>query len=410
MTDTDSRGATGGAWYEQEIAARSAVGSDRWRDDIWDDPALLTISETSPPVRRGRLLRWVLVGVAALAVVAAIIGGSIGLWVLRQVNPSGDRGDATTFIVRESDDLVTVSHRLRSQGFITHAGVFQWYVKRGRAIDFTPGYYTLRPRDTMGNIASALRTPPNATFSSVTFPEGYTVAQIGRRLQQKIPRLSASKFVAATKDGEIVSPYLPSGVHSLEGLLFPDTYQVSNAESERQVVVRMVRLLERVGRQEGLDDPLLRGNLSPYEVLVIASLIEREARFDEDRPKIARVILNRLALGMPLEIDASLYYGHDTKTPFSELKSLDTAYNTYLHLGLPPTPIANPGRASIRAALNPAVDPSPGDPICRSLPNPTDCRYLYYVVSDRLGHHTFAATLEQHQANVARAREAGLLS
>lgn len=410
MTDLDQRPFEGGPWYEREAAARAGAPFGYWQDDTWDDPALLTLSETAPPVRRSRVLRWVLVAAAALLVVAAVIGGLIGLWVIRQVNPPGERGEPTTFIVQESDNLVSVSQRLREQGFITHAGVFQWYVKRGRQIEFTAGYYTLRPRDTMGNIAASLRTPPNATFTSVTFPEGYTVVQMGRRLVQKMPRLSAERFLEATRDGEVVSPYLPSGVRSLEGLLFPDTYQVSNAETERQVVVRMVRLLERVGRQEGLDDPLLRGSLSPYEVLVIASLIEREARFDEDRPKIARVILNRLELGMPLEIDASLYYGQSTSTPFSTLKALDTPYNTYLHKGLPPTPIANPGRASIRAALNPAVNPSPGDPICRSLPNPTDCRYLYYVVSDRLGHHVFAATLEQHEANVERAREAGLLS
>jgi len=409
VTDLEDRSGDNPAWYEQ-AAARARPAGGNWHDDVWDDPAVLTVSESAPPVRRSRILRWILLGVAALAVFAAVVGGLIGLWVLRQMNPPGERGEPVTFIVQESDDLVSVSTRLRKQGFITHAGVFQWYVKRGRAIEFTAGYYTLRPRDTMGNIADALRTPPNATFTSITFPEGYTVAQMSKRLAERMPRLSPAKFVAATTDGEVVSPYLPSEVRSLEGLLFPDTYQVSNAESERQVVVRMVRLLERVGRQEGLDDPLLRGNLSPYEVLIIASLIEREARFDEDRPKIARVILNRLELGMRLEIDASLYYGQDNRTPFSTLKARDTPYNTYLRSGLPPTPIANPGRASIRAALNPAVDPSPGDAICRVLPNPTECRYLYYVVSDRLGNHVFAATLEQHEANVQRAREAGLLS
>ena len=261
----------------------------------------------------------------------------------------------------------------------------------------------------MGNIAGALRRSPNATFTSVTFPEGFTVAQMARRLATRVPRLDAQQFISATADGEVVSPYLPAGIRSLEGLLFPDTYQVSNAESERQVIVRMVRLTERVGRQEGMDDPLKRGNLTPYQVLIVASLIEREARFEADRPKIARVILNRLELGMPLQIDASLYYGADADTPFSALKERDTPYNTYLRMGLPPTPIANPGRASIRAALNPAVDPAPGDPICRSLPEPTNCRYLYYVLSDRLGNHVFAASLDQHEANVARARAEGVL-
>ena len=408
MSETRVPDSESAAWYDVATSERSAT--DVWTDDPWDDPVALTTDESASPVRRGRILRWLVAGLGSLLIVALLVGGAIGWWVLRQVNPSGTRGDAVTFIVTPTDDLVSISHRLREDGLITHAGVFQWYVKRKG--DFAPeaGYYTLRPRDTMGNIAGALRRSPNATFTSVTFPEGYTVDQMARRLSLRVPRLAASRFLEATTDGLVTSVYQPLGSRSLEGLLFPDTYQVSNGESERQVVARMVRLTERVGRQEGLDDPLLRGSLSPYEVLVVASLIEREARFDVDRPLIARVILNRLELGMPLEIDASLYYGQDPATPFRTLLTRDTPYNTYLHRGLPPTPIANPGRASLRAALHPAVDPSPGDAVCRSLPDPTNCRYLYYVVSDRAGHHVFASTAEQHAANVARAREQGLLS
>lgn len=409
MTDLRGSDSQSVPWYE------SVDGTDRatdpgWVDDPWDDPPALTSAETSRPTARGRLVKRLVLVIAALALVAALVTGAVGLWVIRQINPPGERGEATTFVVEQGDDLVSVSTRLRAAGFIRHAGVFQWYAKRNGGLEPEPGYYTLRPLDTMGNLASALRRSPNATFTSVTFPEGYTVAQMGERLALKVPRLRSDQFLAATRDGEVTSEFLPPGTKSLEGLLFPDTYQVSNAESERQVVARMLRLTERVGRQEGLDDPLLRGSLTPYQVLIVASLIEREARFDEDRPRIARVILNRLELGMRLEIDASLYYDHDPRTPFATLRRLDTPYNTYVYTGLPPTPIANPGRASIRAALNPSVDPSPGDPICRSLVDPTKCRYLYYVLSDKAGHHVFAATPEQHDENVSRARAAGLLS
>lgn len=408
MSDTRTPDAPEAAWYDAV-----AVDSSRlqpWSDDPWDSPALLTTAESAAPVRRGRVLRWVVALFGATLIVALLVGGAIGWWVLRQVNPSGARDKPVTFIVSPADDLVSISHRLREDGLITHAGVFQWYVKRKGEFSPEAGYYTLRPRDTMGNIAGALRRSPNSTFTSVTFPEGFTVDQMARRLVARLPRLAVDRFLGATTDGLITSVYQPIGSSSLEGLLFPDTYQVSNGESERQVVARMVRLTERVGRQEGVDDPLLRGRLTPYEILIVASLIEREARFDVDRPLIARVILNRLEMGMPLEIDASLYYRQDPATPFSRLRELDTAYNTYRRVGLPPTPIANPGRASLRAALHPAVDPSPGDEICRSLADPTNCRYLYYVVSDRAGHHVFASTAEQHLANVQRAREQGLLS
>jgi len=144
-------------------------------------------------------------------------------------------------------------------------------------------------------------------------------------------------------------------------------------------------------------------------VLIIASMIEREAKVDEDRAKIGRVIYNRLFLGMPLQIDATLYYGQDAETPFRVLKERDTPYNTYRYPGLPPTPIANPGRASIRAALNPSPNPPPGDPICLELEPSAPCLYLYYVLADAEGRHAFASTLEQHERNIAAAIAAGVL-
>ena len=155
--------------------------------------------------------------------------------------------------------------------------------------------------------------------------------------------------------------------------------------------------------------------------MIIASLIDREAKIPADRDKISRVIHNRLFLSalnpdnpIPLQIDASVYYGRDEEgvdpeLAFSELRQIDTPYNTYLRTGLPPTPIANPGRASIRAALNPAPNPAPGDPICRVLDKPSECLYLFYVLGDEDGGHVFAATPGQHAANVEAALAAGLL-
>jgi UPF0755 protein len=221
--------------------------------------------------------------------------------------------------------------------------------------------------------------------------------------------MRARRFLRAANDPDVVAKYRPPGITSLEGLLFPDTYQVSNGESEAQVVERMVGLMERVASQEDIEIKGAALGQSPYGILTIASMIEEEAKVAEDRAKIARVIYNRLALGMPLQIDATLLYGQNRDRPISELREIDTPFNTYLHTGLPTTPISNPGRASIEAALNPAPNPSVGDPLCQDLPEDVPCEYLYYVLSNEEGGHAFAVTAEQHAANVAAAQAQGLL-
>jgi UPF0755 protein len=380
-----------------------------WDPDEWDDPEYTEVAAVERGSRPHRLMKWFVVTAGSLLVVGVLAAGAVGWWYIRQVNPSGDAAATVNFTVAEADTLETVSTRLQDEGVITNARVFRYYVESKGGIDFTPGYYELDPRDHMGNLMRVLNTPPAATYKRVTFPEGFTVQQMANRVQRDLPPMTAPDFIAATGSPDIRSTFQPPGVTSLEGLLFPDTYQVAGNESEAQVIVRMINLMERVGRQENIDQKSVELGLTPYEILTIASMIEREAKFDEDRPKIARVIYNRLALGMPLGIDATLFYGQPADTPFDVLKATDTGYNTYLHSGLPPTPIANPGRASIDAALNPAPNPGLGDAVCRGLPAGTTCQYLYYVVQDTEGHHVFAVTLEQHDANVQRARDEGVL-
>ena len=377
--------------------------------DVPDDPY-----EVLPEIRLARGRRAI--KKVALFIVAGLVVGVISYgwsqWrYLQKVNPSGDPSAATTFEVRENDDLLIVSERLEAAGIVVDGGTFRRYVADEGGLTVVPGFYTLRPRDHMGNLLRALRTSPAETFVKVTFPEGFTVSQMAQRLADEIPGFDAEAFMARALDPTSVpdTSYVPAGATSLEGLLFPDTYSFAVSEKPVQILKRMVDLMARVGRQEGLDDaPTLLG-LSPYEVLIVASLIEREAKVAADRPKIARVIYNRLTLGMKLEVDASLFYGQDPQSEFAALKAIDSPYNTYLRNGLPPTPIANPGRASIAAALAPAPNPRANDPICRDIPANSPCAYLYYVLIDEDGNHEFSATLEQHEANIAIARERGVL-
>jgi UPF0755 protein len=383
-----------------------------WEPDPWDTVEALpdeALSEYQPGWRPRP--RWVLV-VCGVLLVVLLVAGAAGLWYLRQVNPSGDPSAAMNFTVLEGDTLDAVSKRLEDEAFITSAGVFRWYVERKGGIEFIPGYYQLKPRDHMGNVMAALNTPPAQTFVNVTFPEGFTVEQIAARLEDKVPRIDAETFMQQAGNGAVTSAFGPAAggvASSMEGLLFPDTYQISGDDSATRVIDRMARLMERVGRQEGLDASEKAVGLSPYEVLIVASMIEREAKVAEDRAKISRVIYNRLRRNMELQIDATVRYKQATDLPFVDLVAIDTPYNSYLYKGLPPTPIANPGRASIAAALNPAPNPDLADPICKDLKKSEKCEYIYYVIADKEGRHVFAATLAQHDANVEAARTAGLI-
>ncbi len=385
------------------------VDEHQWAHDPWDDAERAPVPVVERTRRQRAPLKWLTLVLCLAAMAGVVAVGVGGLWYTRQINPVGDPGDPLTFTVNADDTLQTVSERLEADGLVSSASLFRWYVGQHGGLELLPGYFRLRPNDHMGNLMRTLSIPPSETFTKVTFPEGFTYTKMAARLVERVPRLNVSAFGVAATDGAVRWQYQPQGIDSLEGLLFPDTYQVSNGETEAQVVQRMVDLMDRVTRQEDIVEKAKKQGVSEYEALIVASLIEREAAVPEDRPKIARVIYNRLFMGMPLQIDASLYYQQDSTKPFGELRRLDTPYNTYMHAGLPPTPIANPGRASIQAALNPAANPSIGDPVCKGLKKGTPCLYLYYVLADADGRHAFAATAEQHAENVRAARELGLL-
>jgi UPF0755 protein len=380
-----------------------------WRHDPWDDPELTDALVIERTRRSHRSIKWFTYLLCFVVVAGVIVAGGVGLWYLRQVNPSGAPGAVEVFKVLPTDSVETVSQRLQDRGLINNARVFRYYVDHNGGLVLVPGEYELRPRDHLGNVLRILRTPPSLTYTNVTFPEGFTLEKMSQRLASKLPRLDPQAFMTVVTDGSLPSPLLPPGITTLEGLLFPDTYRISADETPTHIAQRMMDLMDLVLRQEDVANKGAAEYLTPYQVLIVASMIEKEAKVDEDRPKIARVILNRLALGMPLQIDATLLYGQPADASPSALAQVDTPYNTYLHTGLPPTPIANPGRASIEAAVNPAPDPSQGDPICVSLPDPRNCHYLFYVVADEDGRHAFAATIEQHEQNVQHARDLGLL-
>lgn len=384
-------------------------GQPPWTVDPWDRVGALADVALEPVPDPGRRLARPLRHAAIASCAVLLLIGAGGWWAIRQLNPSGEPGAPVTFTVNDAESSSSVISRLVDEGIIANERAFRWYLRFRGGLEPIAGYYTLRPRADAGEVLRILSTPPSATFVSVTFPEGLTVEQMAQRLVEKMPFMNAAEFQAAADAAVVPSALAPEGAGSLEGLLFPDTYQISGDDTEQRVVARLVSMMERVARQEALEQAPQLVGVSAYEALVVASLVEREAKVPQDRAKIARVIYNRLARGMKLEIDATLLYRAPEGVPFAELKARDTPWNTYLRGGLPPTPIANPGRASIRAALAPAPTPRADDEACAGLAPTEKCEYLYYVLIDTEGGHAFATTFAQHQANIERARAAGVL-
>jgi peptidoglycan lytic transglycosylase G len=346
-------------------------------------------------VRQGRSrLKIALTAIFAALLIGLLVVGGLSLWVVRQINPPGPPGAKLTVTIDPGATTSEIADLLEKRGVITNATVFRWYVSYKKAGPFSPGYYELHERADMSDVIKVLDTPPPITFTNVTFPEGFTLSKFAQRLAEKAPRLSADKFLAAANSGQLRSKYEPDGVNNLEGLLFPDTYQVASNEDEAKVIARLITQMEKVGTEEGVDYAPFKLNLTPYQVLTIASIIEKEAKTDADRPKIARVIYNRLAAGMNLEIDATVIYamgGDVTRLTFDDINNTNSPYNTYKNPGLPPGPIAMPGRASIHAAMNPVDGP-----------------WLYYVVIDKDGNHAFAKTLKEHEKNIKIAEQNGV--
>ncbi|HOV79535.1 MAG TPA: endolytic transglycosylase MltG [Bacillota bacterium] len=222
----------------------------------------------------------------------------------------------------------------------------------------------------------------------VTVPEGFTTSQVAELLVSK-GLADREKFISAAASEDF--PYsflegLPEGERRLEGYLFPDTYQVIRGTEETAIINMMLQRFER--EMAELDYPARARSmgLTVHQAVTFASMVEREAKIDEERPVIAGVIYNRLKMSMPLQIDATVQYalGSSRETLYYRDLEVDSPYNTYKNTGFPPGPIAMPGRVSLLAVVNPDRND-----------------YLYYVAKED-GSHAFARTLAEHDANRER--------
>ncbi|HEX9682331.1 MAG TPA: endolytic transglycosylase MltG [Acidimicrobiales bacterium] len=335
--------------------------------------------------------RWLLITsfvVAGLMLILAVLGVYVG----RRLDPPGPAGPPVALTIIEGATITDIANLLERHDVIADATVFRLYVRLTGAGGFQAGDYELPTNAAVTDVIDLLDAGPTLTFVKVTVPEGFTLDQILDRVDAA-DGLDGSLFEAALASGDVRSSLQPDGIELLEGLLFPDTYFIETQETEIDLLRRMVSLLDSTTSELGYDNSIDRVGLTPYETLIVASLVEREARVPEDRRKISRVIHNRLAAGQRLEIDATVLYAlgeHKERVLFQDLE-VDSPYNTYRVTGLPPTPIAVAGRAALEAAINP--EPGP---------------WLYYVVIDERGGHAFAETFSEHQANIRQAERNGV--
>jgi UPF0755 protein len=276
-----------------------------------------------------------------------------------------------------------VTQDLNAKHLIKSSTWFGIYAKlRGLDSRLHPGIFNLSPAMGASEIINVLESNPAVQTHKLVVTEGMRATDIASAVAALNIGVSAQQYMTEVTSGKFTESFLsmrPPGA-SLEGFLFPDTYEVPEGSAAHDIVE--MQLQDFAAKAE----PLLAGNHAPYGILTIASIVEREAKFAADRPQVAAVVDNRLAVGKNLEVDATVIYGLNINNLLLTPQQLatDTPYNSYIHPGLPPTPISNPGLDSINAALHPA-----------------SVQYLYYV-SDGCGHIHYSVTAAEHQAQVNR--------
>jgi UPF0755 protein len=332
--------------------------------------------------RPGRARRRGLLGLAILVILLVVLAAPVG-WFSWATGGSGGQTPVVISIPKGATgsdiaDLLAREHVIRSAlGFRLYARLV-----RHSPLEFEAGKFQVATNMSAGEALDAMEKGPIVEAGiRVTFPEGYRLEQMAARAAKRLGGIGIEEepFLAAAASGDFsLPPYLPAGTKTVEGFLFPSTYEFSKSSTVDDVIRRLLGQFGKVAEPLPWDQAEKLG-VTPYEMVVVASMIEREARFEEDRAKIAAVIFNRLKKGMALQIDATVQYALGDWGPILIAdREVDSPYNTYLHAGLPPTPIANPGEASLEAALSPA-----------------HANYLYYVVIDAAGHHAFTDSYDE---------------
>jgi UPF0755 protein len=326
---------------------------------------------------------------AAIVLLLILIGaGGAAWWFYSGVERPFKGYDAAELFVEvpQGAGSVAIAKRLADAGVVHDVTSFRlalWLTHEGRRLQ--AGEYRFDRPMTARQVADKIARG-DVYFRPITFPEGLTIKQMAAAYEAK-GFGPAAEFVAAARNAALVSAIDPAA-KDLEGYLFPDTYKLPRTSTAPQLVARMVQDFMKALTPQIIEAAEAR-HLTVRQFVTLASIVEKETGNKEERPLVAAVYSNRLRIGMGLQCDPTVIYALDRAGLYAgnltrENLQFDSPYNTYRYAGLPPGPIASPGRASLDATAHPA-----------------DVSYLYFV-SKNDGSHAFATTLEEHNRNVQK--------
>jgi UPF0755 protein len=319
-----------------------------------------------------------LLSITLIAIIALAAWLAWALWL--PVSPAGQK----FVLLRPGYSTRHIARELKSAGVIRSADAFVLWHAFHRRPSLKAGEY-LFDRGASAIAVHNRLARGDIYVHTVVIPEGFNMFEIAKAIEDAGLGPAQDFLKVATTDTTLISDLAPQAA-SLEGYLFPNTYEFTRTQSMHDLAAEMVKQFRQVATEIGLTQDIQR-------TVTLASIIEKETAVADERPQVASVYTNRLASGIALQADPSVIYAELLKGTYSGAlhhndMQFDSAYNTYRHAGLPPGPIANPGKSSLQAAMHPAETK------------------FYYFVSDGNGHHRFSSTLEEHNRNVAALRRA----
>lgn len=329
-----------------------------------------------------------------LILIVLILAGGVlgGLYIWNEVNfPMSSTSQPLYFTVAKGDGVKDIAAHLKDQGLIRNTLAFEVYTYvKGATSGYTDGIFSLDKDMTIRDIFQALTSGQDVPEVNITLLEGWTAADMGAYLEKQ-GIVSTADFEAAANvhDSRSIITDKTYGFLSdrpasatLEGYLFPDTYRVYKTTTASQIVEKMLDNFDDKFTEQMKSDAG-KGNMSIYQIVTLASIIEKEVRSDTDRKLVAGIFYDRLNQGVALQSDATVNYatGNSSLQPTADELNVNSLYNTYQHTGLPPGPICNPSLSSIMAAIY-----------------PTKSDYFYFLTKPD-GTVVYSATYEEHLEN-----------